>query len=164
MEGLQHFVNDPTVTEALFCDDDVVFIRDWKTKFKTYPGIPFINASVGVNFSILPDGELRQLNNNGGCEAVWMTKPFAQFILNNVDARGGLDHVYFGLVRHAGLPLLCSPVAQQTSLLHSKRGRLPNTGEYQPELPWHEFVNSFKPTGLVYSELWNESGIARDDS
>lgn len=159
LESLQMFVDDPTVNSAMFCDDDVVFIKDWKEKLKLPEGLPFINASVGVNFYILPDGRLRELNNNGGCEVAWMTKDFARFVLNNVDARSGLDHVFFAMMILLGFPLICSPVAQQTSILLPKK---PSIEECEPAEKWFEFIKNFKPTGLNYLALWNESGYSRE--
>ena len=160
--ALEDLVNDPTIDSALFCDDDVVFIKDWEEKMKIPKGFPFVNLSVGVNYNILPDGQLRQLQNNGGCEFVWLSKDFARFILQNVDSRETIDHVIFAMVRFLGFPLLCSPVAQQTSLLDPKKSSLDhkskNTGNYV------DYVINFKPTGLDYTELWNESGITRDDA
>jgi hypothetical protein len=158
--ALEDFVNDPTIDSALFCDDDVVFIKDWKEKMQIPVGIPFVNMSIGVNFNILPDGRPRQLQNNGGCELVWLTKDFARFILKNVDSRESMDHVIFAMVRFLGFPLVCSPIAQQTSLLTKKSSldhNLKNTGD------WIDYVLNFKPTGLDYTELWNESGIIRED-
>jgi len=164
LESCKALVEDPTVDSAFFCDDDAVFIKDWRTKFQLQPRLPFINASIGVNFHVFPDGVLRQMNNNGGCEVVWFNKDFARVVLQNVDARAGIDHVYFALVRALGFPLLCSPIAQQTSILQPKASSLENSSKYQPPEPWFEYVSNFKPTGLDYSALWNESKIPRDDS
>ena len=73
--------------------------------------------SVGVNFWIVPNGKPRVIGNNGGCELVYITREFAQIILDNVDTRQTIDVVIHGLVLHVGFPLVCVPVAQQTSLL-----------------------------------------------
>ena len=156
LEASKDFLEDPTVDSALFCDDDAVFIKDWKEKMQLPEGVPFVNMSVGVNFDIFPDGRLRQMGNNGGCEVVWMNKDFARMVLENVDARSGIDHVYFALIRSMGYPLLCSPIAQQTSLLEPKSSSLSPSNTKQT---WLEYINNFKRTGLVYSELWKESGL-----
>jgi hypothetical protein len=160
LEALQRFVDDPTINSAMFCDDDVVFIKDWEQKLNIPPGIPFINASVGVNFHILPDGCLQQLGNNGGCEVAWMTKDFARVVLDNVDVRSGLDHVFFALLRMFNIPLLCSPVAQQTSILLPKKPVIEHV-EKPHEETWSDFLIHFKPTGIKYLDLWNESGYIR---
>lgn len=164
LESCKALVDDPTVDSALFCDDDAVFIKDWESNIQIPQGIPFVNMSVGVNFHILPDGQLSQLNNNGGCEVIWMTKDFARVVLENVDGRSGIDHVYFALLRALGLPLLCSPIAQQTSILSPNKTSLENSEKYQPAESWNDFVSNFKPTGLNYLVLWNESGYTREDS
>lgn len=161
LEACQDLADDPTLDGAMFCDDDAVFIKDWADKIVIPAGIPFVNMSIGVNFHLLPTGGLRHIQNNGGCEVIWMSKQFAQMVVNNTDGRSGIDHVYFGLIRHIGADLVCSPIAQQTSLLQPRKGSLPNISKYQPDDPWHVFVNKFKPTGLVYSDLWYESGIVR---
>lgn len=164
LESCKALADDPTLDSALFCDDDAVFIKDWETKMQIPPEIPFVNMSVGVNFQILPDGRLRHIQNNGGCEVIWMTKEFARIVIKNVDARSGIDHVYFAILRMLGYPLLCSPIAQQTSLLEPKTSALDNVPQYQPLESWVDFINNFKPTGLDYTALWNESGYTRDDS
>lgn len=164
LESCKALVDDPTVDSALFCDDDAVFIKDWKEKMKIPQGIPFVNVSVGVCFHLLPDGKLVQLQNNGGCEVIWMTKDFARLVIENVDGRSGIDHVYYAILKALGYPLLCSPVAQQTSILEPKKSSLENSEKYQPPQSWLDYVNNFKPTGLNYVSLWNESGYVREDS
>lgn len=164
LESCKALVDDPNIDSAMFCDDDAVFIKDWEKKMQVPQGIPFVNMSVGINFDILPDGRLRQLGNNGGCEVVWMTKDFARIIIDNVDARSGIDHVMFGLVRTIGCPLICSPIAQQTSVLEPRKSSLENSDKYQPVESWNVFVNNFKPTRLKYLDLWNESGYTREDA
>jgi hypothetical protein len=156
MEACKDLIEDNTVDSAFFCDDDAVFIKDWKERMQIPQGFPFVNMCVGTNFHILPDGKLRQLNNNGGCEVVWMDKRFARVVLDNVDARAGIDHVYFALIRDLGYPLLCSPIAQQTSILEPKKSSLINEPECVAKETWLEYINNFKRTGLVYSELWDE--------
>jgi hypothetical protein len=61
-----------------------------------------------------------------------------------------------------GHPLVCIPVAQQTSLLEPKKSSL----VFDQTLPnWIDFVKNFKPTGVKYEDLRNESGFfARDDA
>jgi hypothetical protein len=159
LEACKDLLDDPNVESALMCDDDVVFVKDWKEKMQIPEGIPFVNTSVGINFSMLPDGKLRQINNNGGCEVIWMNKEFAKTVLDNVDGRAGIDHVYFALLREMRFPLICSPIAQQTSLLCPKSSSLTPSNTRQT---WMEYLNNFKKTGLVYSDLWKQSNISRD--
>lgn len=159
MEALRHFVQSGE-KYAFFADDDVVLIKNWN--LYPIPDIPYVNMSVGVNFSILPDGKPRIIGNNGGCEMVFMTREFAQVILDNVDSRQTIDIVIHGLVKHMKFPLMCVPVAQQTSLLEPKSSSLGNSEISQS---WIDFVTHFKPTGVSYENLRNESGFfGRNDA
>ena len=152
LETLRTFVQS-NEKSAFFADDDVVLIKNWNS-FQI-PDIPYVNMSVGVNFSMLPDGKPRVIGNNGGCELIYMTREFAQYMLDNDDVRQTIDIVIHGLVRHAGFPLVCVPVAQQTSLLEPKNSSLGSSGMSN----WIQFVQNFKPTGVRYEELRNESGF-----
>jgi len=152
LETLRNFVRT-NEKSAFFADDDVVLVKNWDSV--PIPELPYVNMSVGVNFSMLPDCKPRVVGNNGGCELVYMTREFAQYILDNVDTRQTIDIVIHGLVRHAGFPLVCVPVAQQTSLLEPKNSSLGDSGMNN----WVQFVQNFKPTGVRYEELRNESGF-----
>jgi len=163
---MKMFVEDPTTSDgAIFCDDDTLFVKNWKDAIEQIqPGMHFVNLSVGVNFHFLPDAKPRVITaNNGGCEAYWKSKDFCRFVLANVDGRAGMDHVRFAMMNHLGLPTFCIPIAQQTSLL---TGKSYNSNEHEQTIyePWDQFIRHFKPTGLSYVDLWNESGIARDDA
>jgi hypothetical protein len=160
LEMAKMFIDDPAYGEddgAIFCDDDVVFTKNWKSAVEQIPaGFPFVNLSVGIHYNLLPNGQPLQLGaNNGGCEVFWATKKFCRIFLDNVDARVGADHVFCGLLKYVGIPLYCIPVAQQTSPLIGRRPVDP--ASYKDyELNWFEFVKQFKPTGLVYEELWKK--------
>lgn len=159
MEALRHFVQSGEKS-AFFVDDDVVLIKNWN--MHPIPDLPYVNMSIGVNFSLLPDGKPRIIGNNGGCEMVYMTREFAQMVLNNVDARQTIDIVIHGLVNYLKFPLVCVPVAQQTSLLEPKSSSL---GSSEIKQSWIDFVKNFKPTGVRYEDLRNESGFfTRDDA
>ena len=166
MEALKMFVEDPTSPDgAIFCDDDTVFVKNWKDAIDQIPpNCPYVNLSVGVNFHFLPDAKPRIIDmNNGGNEAHWKSKEFCKFILANTDGRAGMDHVHLGMMNYLRLRTLCIPVAQQTSLLCGKASTS-HDHEFTIYQPWYIFVQQFKPTGLSYEELWNESGITREDS
>lgn len=165
MEAMEMFVNDPSSEDgAIFCDDDCLFIKDWESALKQIPpGYPFVNLSVGVNWHILPDGKPRDLGgNNGGCEAIWKSKQFCKLLLDNTDARSGLDHVYGAMIKYIGYPLVCIPIAQQTSLLCENKFEIIKD-EIEPIQDWQEYLRNFKPTGLKWQDLKNESGLARED-
>ena len=166
LEAMRLFINDPTSEDgAIFCDDDCLFVKNWKEALEQIPpNFPFVNLSVGVNFNILPDGKPINLGiNNGGCEAMWKSKEFCGFLLQNIDARCGMDHVYGAMMRYLNVPLICIPIIQQTSLLVDQI-KAENNESVPYHLSWFEFVNEFKPTGISYEDLWNESGIARESA
>lgn len=152
LETLRMFVLS-NEKSAFFADDDVVLVKNWDSF--PIPDRPYVNMSVGVNFSILPDGKQRIIGNNGGCELMYMTKEFAQYMLDNVDARQPIDVVIHGLMKHAKTQLVCVPVAQQTSILELESSSLGDSGTPS----WIEFVRNFKPTGIRYEELRHESGF-----
>jgi|688.fasta_scaffold02887_2 hypothetical protein len=141
-------------------DDDIVFIKNWNVQVPD--NLMYVNMSVGVNFHILPDAKPQYIGNNGGAEVFCFTREFAQLMLDNIDTRQTFDIVIHGLLRHMGHPLVCIPVAQQTSLLEPKQSTL----KFDETLtPWVQFVQNFKPTCIKYEDLRNESGFfARDDA
>lgn len=161
MEMFRRVVHDKCPDKWFWkCDDDVVFIKNWNVPIPDE--LMYVNMSVGVNFHILPDARPQYIGNNGGAEVFCFTRKFAQLFLDNVDTRQSGDLVIHGLLRHIGHPLVCIPVAQQTSLLQPKQSSLVVD---ETLTPWAEFVQNFKPTGVKYEDLRNESGFfCRDDS
>lgn len=144
-------------------DDDIRFIKNWnKVQHVPDERLIYVNLSVGVNFHILPDGKPQYIGNNGGAELACFTREFAQLILDNLDTRQSGDILIHALLRHAGHPLVCVPIAQQTSLLEPKNSSLAVDTTLQN---WVDFIQNFKPTGVRYEELRNESGFfAGDDA
>ena len=166
LEAMRMFILDTKSPDgAIFCDDDTLFIRNWRDALlHIRPNWPYVNLSVGVNFHYLPDAKPRVIQlNNGGNEAHWKSKEFCKFVLANVDARAGMDHVHMGMMNHLRVPCICVPVAQQTSLLCGKASTS-HDHEFTIYEPWYIFVQQLKPTGISYEDLWNESGIAREDA
>ena len=141
-------------------DDDIVFIKNWNVPVPDE--LMYVNMSVGVNFHILPDARPQYIGNNGGAEVFCFTREFAQLMLDNIDTRQTFDIVIHGLLHHIGHPLVCIPVAHHTSLLEPRKSTLEVD---QTLMPWVQFVQNFKPTGIKYEDLRNESGFfARDDA
>jgi hypothetical protein len=166
LEAMKMFIEDPNAPEgAIFCDDDSLFVKNWRDAIQQIPpNFPYVNLSVGVNFHFLPDAQARQIvYNNGGCDAMWKSKDFCKFVLENIDARMGMDHVYFGMMTYLGHPTICIPIAQQTSLLTGKAAT-PHDNDCVKYQDWNYFVRNFKPTGISYEDLWNESKLTRDDT
>lgn len=159
LEAFRHLVHSGEKA-AFFVDDDVVLVKHWNKV--PIPNFPFVNMSVGVNFNMLPDGIPRYVHNNGGCEMIYVTREFAQLILDNVDARQTIDIVYHALVMYSNFPLVCVPVAQQTSLLEPKNSSLGASGISHN---WIHYIRNFKPTGIRYEDLRNASGcFTRNDT
>ena len=141
-------------------DDDIVFIKNWNVKLPDE--LWYVNMSVGVNFHVLPSTRIRTIGNNGGAEVFCFTREFAQLMLDNIDTRQTFDIIIHGLLNYICHPLVCIPVAQQTSLLEPKKSTLIVDETLGP---WIPFVEQFKPTGIKYEDLRNESGFfARDDA
>jgi hypothetical protein len=141
-------------------DDDIVFIKNWNVPIPD--NLMYVNMSVGVNFHVIPDAKPHYIGNNGGAEVFCFTREFARLVLDNIDTRQTGDIVIHGLLLKIGHPLVCIPVAQQTSLLEPKNSTL-NFDETLT--PWVQFVQNFKATGVRYEDLRNESGFfARDDA
>jgi hypothetical protein len=91
-----------------------------------------------------------------------LMQKWTTLLLDNIDTRQTFDIVIHGLLHHAGHPLVCIPVAHQTSLLEPRKSTLEVD---QTLTPWVEFVQKFKPTGIKYEDLRNESGFfARDEA
>lgn len=155
MEMYRRVVHDKSSTKWFWkADDDVVFIKNWNVPLPE--NLMYVNMSVGVNFSMLPDAKPRYIGNNGGAEVFCFTREFAQLMLDNVDTRQTGDIVIHGFLNHIGHPLVCIPVAQQTSLLEPKNSSLVVDTTLQN---WIDFVQNFKPTGIRYEDLRNESGF-----
>ena len=151
-----------TTSETQFwqCNDDVVFIKNWDVVIPKE--LEYVNLSVGVNFHISPDARPQYIGNNGGAEVFSFTRNFARRVLDNVDTRQTIDIIIHGLLSHLRHPLVCIPIAHQTSLLEPKQSTLMVD---QTLAPWVHFVQNFKPTGIKYEDLRNESGFfARDDA
>lgn len=142
------------------CDDDVRFIKDWDVSLPK--NLIYINLSVGVNFHILPDGKPQLIYNNGGAEVFCFNRVFAKLMVDNVDTLQTSDILIHALLYNIRHPLVCVPVAQQTSLLEPKTSANPSNPS---QIHWIDFVRNFKPTGLSYIELRNASGFfARENA
>lgn len=111
---------DENIETAILVDDDVTFHRDWKEFFEEIPDEvainTYINLSTSPFFNLKPvKGQVYQLPNNGGCEAIWITRGFAQGILENLNMEEAIDIVYHGYLLGQRKPLLNVPICHQTS-------------------------------------------------
>jgi hypothetical protein len=111
---------DDNIEDAILLDDDVTFHKDWKELFEEIPDEvaknTYINLSTSPFFHLKPQkGQVYQLPNNGGCEAIWVTKGFAKGILENLNMEEAVDIVYHGYLLSQRKPILNVPICHQTS-------------------------------------------------
>lgn len=138
---------------CMISDDDVVFIKDWKTHFDKIQFGFFNCMSLGVNFHVLPDGTQKFTGNIGGCECSVVSREFAQFFLRNIDFRQAADIVVSAMLISRNEPLVITPICQQTSILEVRNN---NNGATRYEKDWITFIKTYKPSGLVYDQLVRE--------
>jgi len=161
-ECILMFLEDETAGDrAVFCDDDVVFVDGAKDVINTVQYYPFINLSKGILFHVSASKMLieNDMWNNGGAEAVMISREYCNFIINNFDLRAGIDHVLAAPLLHSGLKLYMLPIAQQTSLLT----KVAHFNDPISSEIWYDFIRNYKPTGISYIDLWKESGLPRED-
>lgn len=160
IEGLSGFVKlceilkmglETGDSHFMISDDDVVFVKKWKEYFDSMK-FGFIDIlGIGVNFHLLPNGKTIFTGNIGGCECSVVSREFAQFFLNNIDFRQASDIVVSGMILYHKLPLIVTPICQQTSFLEKKSSMCHSSTKY--ELDWITFVNTYNPTGLKYEQI-----------
>ena len=156
------FLEDETAGDrAIFCDDDIAFIDGAKDAINSVEYYPFINLSMGVCYHICPTKTIIENDrwNNGGSEAVMISRDYCKFLVQNFDLRAGIDHVLAAPLFHLGLKLYMMPIAQQTSLLT----KVANFNDPISTEIWIDFILNYKPTGINYLDLWKEAEMERDD-
>lgn len=138
----------------MISDDDVVFIKDWKKHLDNL-NLGFINIiALGVNFHVLPDGLTKFTGNVGGMECIIVSKEFATFFLNNIDFKQAADIVISAMMVHHNVPLVITPICQQTSFLENKSSLDHSSTKYEKD--WTTFVSTYRPTGLSYQQMKND--------
>lgn len=111
---------DENIESVIMFDDDVTFHRDWVKYFESIPEeiekIGFINLGTSPFFNLKPRlGQVYELPNNGGCEAVWCSRQFAHSFLNDLNLEEAGDIVLHGHMASNRLPILNVPICHQTS-------------------------------------------------
>jgi hypothetical protein len=111
---------DENIECALSIDDDVTFHKDWVKYFESIPDEVeknnFINLGTSPFFNLKPQlGEVYQLPNNGGCECLWVSKDFANGILNDLNMEEAIDIVFHGFMMAQRKQILNMPLCHQTS-------------------------------------------------
>lgn len=140
---------------AVVCNDDVVFVDEWKKYFDTKKWGLMDIICIGVNFQLKPGNDYSITNNAGGCESVVVSKQFARFFLDNIEFGHGCDIVFGAMLMHHKIPIGATPICHQTSILECKftHGGYNNT---KFKYDWVTFTNTYKPSGLKYELLEQE--------
>lgn len=140
---------------AVLCDDDVVFVNDWKRYFdgKNWGLMDII--CIGVNFQLKPGTDYSITNNAGGSECIVASKAFAKFFLDNIEFGHGIDIVYGAMLMYHKIPIGATPICHQTSILECKHD---HNGYNNTKFKhgWVTFTNTYKPSGLKYELLKEE--------
>ena len=133
------------IESAFIIDDDVVFHKDWKEILESIDlptNILFLNLGTSTfvkNLKPAP-GRVYQIQNNGGCEGIYVTKLFAEYFLKNVNFDHASDIVFHGFLNSINHPLLCIPIINQTSIIERETTLDHDT---RKEQCWIKYVQSF---------------------
>lgn len=161
-EALKHMV-DNDIEEAFIFEDDVVLRKDWETLFmenkkKYFRDEMYIKMGCfhRINIDTLPV-DMMWIANNGGTEAQYVTKRFAQIMLKNIRMDNTIDLIHQGCLRSATIPFI--PVATQTSVItrNDDAGHI----SYTKAVPWREYVKNYYSSNTLfnYYELVEEFDI-----
>ena len=143
---LKHFfalkdMVDNDIDQAIIFEDDAVFREGWLEDFQsiTIPDdVDYISLG---NFKSIPyNKKLVQYLNNGGTEATWVTKKFAQQFLESVSFIHTIDTIHYGYLTSIGKPLFYFPVCNQTSLLVGGTGQV----QVNPLPDWKQVVSQYR--------------------
>ena len=83
-----------------------------------------------------------QFLNNGGTEATWVTKKYAQDFLENCTFVTGLDTSAYGYLTSINKPLMYFPVCNQTSLL--EQTGFDEHQQVKPLPDWRKVVSHYR--------------------
>ena len=153
--------------ESMICiDDDVMFHRDWITildsiDFLQQPPL-FINlgTSLRTPLAVPRHGTPYILDNNGGCEGMWVSLDFVKLFMNNMNMHHTIDTVIFGILNSIGHPILNIPVCYQTSCLE-KHSTLDHESRTDT-MEWQEYVLRYtKLPKVTYDEMHKEYKMYR---
>lgn len=110
---------DENIESALFMDDDVVFIKNWREILESVEieNALFINLGTPYSETLAKPmkNTIYQLGNNGGCEVCYVSLQFAKLLLTHFSFLHAPDTVAFGILVEVKYPLLCVPIGFQTS-------------------------------------------------
>lgn len=159
-EALKHMV-DNDIEEAFIFEDDVVLIKDWenifmKNKNKYFPNEDYIKMGCLHQYNINNFKDMVRVGNNGGTEAQYVTKKFAQLMLKNIRMDNTIDLIHYGCLRSVSIPFI--PIATQTSIItrNDDEGHVSDT----KSIPWQEYVQNYYISTLYnYYDLKKEFEI-----
>ena len=112
------------IPEAILFEDDVI-ISDYFDIEKIPRECPFVKLGKGVPDMYIPLGNTPMvIGNNGGSEACYMRREFAEDFLKNLNMMWTIDIEQHGYLIHKRIPLVCVPMCTQdfgaTSVHESK--------------------------------------------
>jgi hypothetical protein len=121
-EALRLFVESDQ-DECLIFEDDVVFQGAWMEKLQKaltdYPQIEILRLDCVTHIKY--DGEIKIVSDWWPCEALYMKKEFAKFILRQVSFNQVFDNFLYSLVTKFGIQMVLLPLCNQTSLIEVDR-------------------------------------------
>jgi len=154
------------ITEAVIFEDDVVLCKDFN-KWQRGPGFVFQRLCIGVNWHLKPGLEPVEVGNLGGSEAYYVHVDFARFVLDRVNFDHSIDLVLWACAMEMRHPLVCVPVAHQTSILEGTsstgnaimncRTFLQTWGSL-PKFRWSDLMKEFNKIPLIEAEFERNFG------
>ena len=140
------------IESAFIIDDDIVFHKDWKEILESInlpDNILFLNLGTSTFFKDLKPikGKAYQIQNNGGCEGIYVKKQFAEHFLKNINFGNASDIVFHGFLNSINHPIVCVPIINQTSIIERETTLDHDT---RKEQNWIQYVQT-------YSSLKKES-------
>lgn len=159
---------DRNIREAIVCEDDVLFHKDYHL-IKFPPNLMFVKLGIGVNFHLEPGIHPVMVGNLGGNEANYITLEFARQFLNEIHFGHSSDIVYQAFLAHRDYPLVCIPVAHQTSLLDGQSvcggSEMPNWINYiknwrnYSKYSWNQILDDYK--NVTHAEDFFEKNFGK---
>jgi len=161
LESLSGYMNHIYILNAcnsdyfIVANDDVVFPINWKERIDKLNLKPINIISMGVNYHLSHDNGYTFTGNVGGMECFLISKEFSEFVCDNIDLGQNIDIVIGAMMCYKGIQLAVTPICHQTSILEPKTSLLKHS-ENVFEKNWIEYTQTYKPSGLKYTQLLDE--------
>lgn len=91
--------------------------------------------------------DMLRVGNNGGTEAQYVTKKFAQIMLKNIRMDNTIDLIHQGCLRSASIPFI--PIATQTSII-TRNDDDGHVSDIKP-VPWREYVQNYYSSNTLFN-------------